>query len=428
MTRMTSLIRVLLALITLLMLADFVFRGVVPAFASGTNDFSDPYVGAWLWRHGQNPYDVALVNATARRLTQSTLPVVPIYPPTAYVLVTPFTLLPWRWANAAWVLLSVIAVGTAAWTLVRIGEFPPGSDKIWLIIAFVFAFGPFHTGIHVANAAPIAIGCSLLAVYFATREHDAAAGILIALATGLKPQLGLWIFVFYLLRRRWQLVGACALCGLVLAVTAIVRIPLSLPALVANYREDLHYWFGPGGQNDFTTANSFRLPLVNLQVVFYPLLHSTFSANFLAHAIAIAGMVVWANFVFHGRVRSEPLAISSLLALSFLSVYHRVNDAGILTLALCWVWGTVDQDLRWTRRAALGLLLLMLVPGQGVLTRLQSHLTLQVAHSWWWNLVIAPYFVWALLALSVVLLYAVAISGRDAPPHVAATSFGKPLA
>jgi hypothetical protein len=426
MTRMTSLIRVLLAVLTLLMLADFVFRGVVPALTSGTNDFSDPYVGAWLWRHAENPYDVALVNATARRLTQSTLPVVPIYPPTAYVLVTPFTLLPWGWANPAWVLLSVIAVGTTAWSLVRIGEFPPASDKIWLIIAFVFAFGPFHTGIHVANAAPIAIACSLLAVYLATRGHDAASGIMIAMATGLKPQLGLWIFVFYLLRRRWQLVRTCVLCGLVLIVTAIVRIPLSLSALVANYREDLHYWFGPGGQNDFTTANSFRLPLVNLQVVFYPLLHNAFSANLLAHAIAISGMVVWAYFVFRGRLRSEPLAISSLLALSFLSVYHRVNDFGILTLALCWALGRVDEQLRWTRRAVLFLLLLLLAPGQAVLTRLQPYLALRVTHSWWWNLVIAPYFIWVLFALSVVLLYAMVISGRDVLPQVAATSATRP--
>jgi hypothetical protein len=130
-------------------------------------------------------------------------------------------------------------------------------------------------------------------------------------------------------------------------------------------------------------------------------------------------MVVWAYFVFRGRVRSETLAISSLLALSFLSVYHRVNDAGILTLALCWALGRVDHQLRSTRRAVLFLLLLLLAPGQGVLTRLQPNLAPWVAHSWWWNLVIAPYFVWALFALSAVLLYAVVVSRREVLPQVA---------
>ena len=136
-------------------------------------------------------------------------------------------------------------------------------------------------------------------------------------------------------------------------------------------------------------------------------------------------MVVWAYVVFRGGVRSEPLAISSLLALSFLSVYHRVNDAGILTLALCWALGSVDQQLRWTRRAVLFLLLLLLVPGQGVLTRLQLYLALRVMQSWWWNLVIAPYFIWVLFALSAVLLYAAVISGRDRFPQVAASGTGK---
>jgi len=422
MTRMTRLIRVVLVVVILLMVADFVFRGVVPAFTGGRNDFSDPYVGAWLWRHGKNPYDVALVNATARQLTHSWLAVVPIYPPTAYVLVLPFSLLPWGWADAAWVLLSVIAVGITAWALVKIGELPTGSDRNWFIVAFVFAFASFHTATHVANAAPLAIACCFLAIYLAQRDHDAAAGIMIAVAAGLKPQLGLWIFVFYLLRRRWRLVEACLLGGVALIVTAVARIPLSLTALVANYREDLNYWFGPGGQNDFTTANPSRLPLVNLQVVLYPLVHRASSANLLAHAIFILGMVVWAYVVFRGGVPSEALAISSLLALSFLSVYHRVNDAGILTLAICWALGSVDPRLRWTRRAVVFLLLVLLVPGQGALTRLQPHLDQRVTQSWWWNLVIAPYFVWVLLALSAVLLYAVVISGRDGFLRVAAAS------
>jgi hypothetical protein len=103
-----------------------------------------------------------------------------------------------------------------------------------------------------------------------------------------------------------------------------------------------------------------------------------------------------------------------------------VNDAGILALALCWVMGSFDQQLRWARRAVLFLLLLMMAPGQSILTRLQPHLSLEVTQSWWWDLVIALYFVWVLFALSMVLLYAVVISGRDALPQVAATPTTEP--
>lgn len=412
-----SLTSVLLLAVTLLMIGDFVFRGVVPARNAGKNDFSDPYVGACLWRHGQNPYDVARVTATAKQLTHSDALVVPIYPPTAYVLILPFTFLPWEWANLLWALLSVLCVGITAWAIAKIGKFPANSDMWWFAVAFVFAFAPFHTGIHVANPAAITIACCLLSVYLAMQRHDVAAGILLAAATGLKPQLGIWIFLFYLLRRRWRIVWPGVLAGTALIATALARIPLSIPAFAAAYREDLHYWFGPGGQNDFTTANLSRWPLMNLQVALYPLLKSAYAANFLAYGIAISGVVLWAYAVYRGRARSETLAVSSLLALSFLAVYHRVNDTGILMLALCWAFSTLDQQPRWTRRATIFLMTLLLLPGQAVLARTQPHLPLWMTSSLWWNALIAPYGVWVLFGLSAVLLYSLVSLKKEPYPE-----------
>ncbi len=52
--------RLLLGLISLLMVADLVLRGLNLAFEPAKTDFSDVYAGAWLWRHGQNFYDSAL--------------------------------------------------------------------------------------------------------------------------------------------------------------------------------------------------------------------------------------------------------------------------------------------------------------------------------------------------------------------------------
>ena len=55
--------RLLLIGVTILMLGDFVGRGVFESWFAGKNDFSDPYCGVWLWRHAQNPYDVSLATA-----------------------------------------------------------------------------------------------------------------------------------------------------------------------------------------------------------------------------------------------------------------------------------------------------------------------------------------------------------------------------
>jgi glycosyl transferase family 87 len=412
-------IRVLLAVLVLMMLGDFVYRGFVPALTARKNDFSDPFIGAWLWRHGENPYDSALAETTSKQLVGSRLSIVPIYPPTTYLLAAPLSLLPWRSANLCWAALGLAGVGTIAWSLVHIGRFTAHDDKAWFITAIVFTFRPLHTALNVGNAAVVTTALCLLALYLAGRGHDMASGAILAIATCLKPHFGLWILAYYLVQRRWRVVATSVLVGVVLAVVAVARIPLTLPALVAGYRGNLHYWFGPGGENDFTTANPSRFPLVNLQTALYPFVHSAVAANALAYAIFILGAVIWVYAVLRGRLRSDALAISSLLALSFLSVYHRVNDAGILTLALCWGFKEGSEQLRQTRRLVVGLVL-MLAAGQSVLARSAPHLPSQVTGSSWWNLGLVPYFVWILFALSGVLLYAVVVSARSNPPHVAA--------
>lgn len=120
-------LRVVLGLVCLLMLADFVFRGVLP-FVS-RNDFSEVYVGSRLWRHGQNFYDSDLTRVTATRLTGSHVNLVLIYPPTALVLIAPFSFLPWNWADTIWHILGLVGIGITIFLLLRLGRFRLGSDR-----------------------------------------------------------------------------------------------------------------------------------------------------------------------------------------------------------------------------------------------------------------------------------------------------------
>jgi len=413
--------RLLLAIVILTMLGDFVRDDVIRALAVRKNDFSDIFIGSRLWRHGNNPYDSALATSTSKQLAGSELSIVPIYPPSAYLLATPLTLLPWKEDNLCWAVLGLVGVGTIAWSLARMGRFALKDDKAWLIVAVVFTFRPFHTALQVGNAAVITIALCLLAVYLAERDQDLLSGIILALATCVKPQLGIWIFVYYLVRRRWKVAAAVGVVGVLVAGMAVARIPLTLSAMVANYRHNLQYWFGPGGENDFTTANRFRFPLIDLQVALYPFLHSAMAANVLAYAIFISGAALWVYAMFRGHLRSAPLAISSLLALSFLCTYHRINDAGILTLPLCWAFEEGAQQLRRTRLLVV-VLVLALAAGQSVLARLGPHLPLWVTSTSWWNLILVPYFVWILLVLSAVLLYAVVVSALSNHAQVAANT------
>jgi len=412
--------RALMLVVIVVMLGDLVFRGVVPNFTTGKNDFTDPYVASWLWRHGTNPYDVAQATIAGKALTESPMRVVPIYPPTTYMLVSPLTLLSWQWANLVLATLETLSVCGMALCVVAISRHAPRDSEAWVIAALVVAFASFHTAVHVANISVISTVLCALAVYLASRDGDLWAGVLLGVATCLKPHLGVWLFAFYLLRRKWRLVAAGSMSGLLLLAASLARVGVPVNTMLSNYYGNLHYWFRPGGQNDFSLANPIRFDLANFQIVLDPLLGRS-GANAVAYGLAAFGFVLWMYAVYRNPRCSTALALTSALALSFLPVYHRVYDTGILTLVLAWIFGSAAHDPngidadhrhRLVKRIAFALFLLLMLPIQSVAIRAQAYLSPQAAQPWWWNSVIAPYTSWTLLAFSAVLLYALLASPR----------------
>ncbi len=405
----------LLLLLTLGMAGDLLVRGVGAALQACRNDFSDPYFAATLFRQGLNPYDRTLATALSIRAADCHVPVVPLYPPTAYVLFTPLTLLPWIWANVLWALLTVAGVGIVAWVLVTLGGFRVGSDQFWITIAAVFAFAPMHTAMHAANVAVIVLAVALLGVLAASRNWDIPAGILLAIAMCLKPQFGAWFLIYYLVRWRWRIIGSAALTGGTLSAIALSVIPLTFAKLLSNYSANVAYWFGPGGQNDFTAANPLHYQLFNLQVLLHPAIGDAHTTNLVTLGLFLTGLGVWGYAMFR-RKQVETLAIASLLALSALPFYHRSYEAGAFLLLLVWAL-TRLAEVRCREALFAGLALIpFLLPGQVLLSRITPHLASGVFASWWWVFVVAPYQVWALVALNLILLAAMLGSERLESP------------
>jgi hypothetical protein len=121
--------RLFFCLLIALALGDFAFRAVIPAYEPERNDFPDPYCASRIWLEGQNPYDVAFATEESVKIVHSPMSLVPVYPPTAYVLVAPLSALPWKLANLLWVLLGVGAVGVMAYVLPGIAGLSFGEDR-----------------------------------------------------------------------------------------------------------------------------------------------------------------------------------------------------------------------------------------------------------------------------------------------------------
>ena len=395
--------------ISLAMLADFVFRGLAIAFLPDKTDFTELYTSAWLWRHSQNFYDSALVTSTATRLTGCREAIAPIYPPTTLAATSLFTFLSWGWAHFLWLLLSLTGVGVTIWLLLRLGNFDIHSAQARLFITLVIAFSPLHQAFHLANIALIVVPLCLAGVFLAERRHDAWAGALLALATILKPQLGIWLLGYYLIQQRKKLLAIAALTALPFALV-LYHYPVPAEVLLASYRQNFEHWFGVGRPFGFTEG-AFPFNVNYVQIVLFQFWHNVIAVKLLAHGMFVAGLAVWGFALVRVKSRAPAtLALSSLLGLSFVSLYHSVSDATVLALVLCWALQKEKEgnQWEWPKRAACFIFCLMLLPGHSLLIRIAPHLAPFIANAWWWKLFVARYFVWLLVMFNAVLLYTLA--------------------
>jgi hypothetical protein len=415
------LLKIFLWLITILMVCDFV-HSLTLAFHPDKTDFSELYTSAWLWRHSQNPYNSALATATQQQLVGSLVQINPIYLPTGLVLISPLTLLPWGWANLIWLLLGSAGVAATIFLLLRLWRHNASALQTLAFITFLLSFDPLHQAFHLGNAALVAVPFALCSIVLAEKGTDGWAGIILGIELCLKPQIGIWILAYYLLQRRKRLFFGVLIAGMLISAIALMKMqPIPLTAAITDYQANLHYWFDPGQHFGFAEG-AFPFHVNMMQVVIYQLSHSILASKLIAHGIFLIGIILWALILWRSRFRAPAaLAISSLLALSFLSLYHGVPDATILTLAFCWAFPSASEPSERTKTTPAKtmtciLLLLMMLPGHSALMRLCPHLSRTITAAWWWNLFIARYFVWLLFALAISLLAGLLTASKPSSP------------
>jgi len=400
----------MLGVISLLMVFDFVVRGVALAFEPARTDFSEVYVGAWLWRHGENFYDSALATATQQRLIGDSTVSATLYPPTTFALFSPFSHLSWGWANFSWLMIGLAGIGATIFFLWKLADFQELDLKAAAFVTFILSFSPLHQAFHLGNMALLAVPLALGGIWLAETARNWPAGVVLGLVTCLKPQIGVWVLLYYLLRGRWRLIAAASLTGACAAGLLLLH-PIAVGEAVANYKANQWYWFAPGHLAGFTPGG-FPYHVNMFQVILYQLVHSVAAANWMARVLFVAGVVIWLAILWRAKFRvPAALAIASIVGLSFVSMYHSVSDVTVLTLALCWAIPGRAEAWTRTRVAVCAILLLMMLPGHSVLMRFSPHLPVGVTGSWWWELFVARYFVWLLFGLNVALLVGLSKSG-----------------
>ena len=423
--------RIVLALVLLAAAAEFVLRAPL-RYLQPTNwsDLAQNYAASRIWLRGQNFADPENFVALWRDEVHSTLEAKTVRthlapPPGTLVLMAPIGALPWPAAKIAWLAVLLASFAFTVWALIKIAGFRLrfrlhdwriNDPRSLAFIAACLALAPFHTGIAAENQTILVVGLCALGIWAATSQNDLAAGLLFGAACSLKPHLASLFVLYYLLRRRWRLFATAVAFTAALVLIAIAWMQICGVSWRADFFHNIKVLAAENRIDDFTSANPIRFMLINLQVPFYSFTHQAKSANLLAFSAAALLLCVWAWFVVRNHSRApELLSIATVAVITLLPVYHRFYDASLLAIPLCWSLTTLSGRLHNVARAALLLMLPFLVPGAAILQQavFDHRIPASWSESWWWDRFLMPHQSWLLVALCLLLLYALAQESRD---------------
>lgn len=372
--------RLMLTFLILLSGSEFIVRGPVRfARSSDFNDFISPYIQSKALVKGIDPYspanlvwlwppeavrpeffdqDLASGNLVLRRGIPTA------YPLTALFLLAPMTMLPWPLAHAVWLVLNLVAFAFMGLSLAWLMHLRWNETRTYIFCAFLLALAPFHTGMAAGSIAIVVVAMTAVVCLAAERRHNILAATLLAVAVSLKPQIGVPFVFYFLLRRRWRLAGTAIGIVAFFAAVAVLRLAVASAPWIENYLYDNRMLFSRGSLGDFTEADPIRFGLVNLQVLLYVILHDRAVANGLALAVAIVAGLWWLFLLSKRSGSGQPLlALSALVVISLLPVYHRLYDASLLIFPLAWSLTELSGRVRSLGNITFCLILPFLVPG-----------------------------------------------------------------
>lgn len=419
----------LLFLFVALFATEFLVRGPARFLGSGFifNDFISPLAQSKAWVGGADPYspqevlrlwpkDAAHVDFLSRDAAAGTMAAkdgVPSpYPISCFPLLAPFSRAPWSTIHPAWLATNFVCALLLIGGLASFAELSRNDRRTYIFWGLALGFAPLHTAVAGGNLIVVVGACVVVAMCLAKHNHEIMAGALLGIAACLKPPVGLVFLAYYFFSRRWRTALAGAAVAILVAAAAVLRYGLTVAQWVPSYSANIREMFGAAGINDFSAANYLRFQLLNLQMPVYSVVGDSHAASLITWSITGVLVLWWTVLLMRRTEGQELLDLSTIATIGLLPVYHRFVDAVVLLLPLCFCLKVrVDKHKQIALVIAL-LLLPFLVPGASLLATLadSGRIPSRVTSGWWWNAAVMPHEAWAVLAVALVLLYAMSLA------------------
>jgi hypothetical protein len=210
-------------------------------------DFAHYYTYATVVRLGQNPFDPQTVAHVDSMLNIRRAGAAANYPPLFYLLMQPWTALPFRPAAALWLLAMQACLGGAlALCIRRFGS--PASVGVAATLFVAFTFQPLIENLALGQVNPLLLLLVTLAWWGMRTERQWVAAASVALCPIIKVQYALLLPLLWWMGQRRVLGRALCLIGAGLAIGVALLGP-------AHHLEYLKYLFGPPEYLSAWTAN-----------------------------------------------------------------------------------------------------------------------------------------------------------------------------
>jgi hypothetical protein len=384
-------------------------------------DFASVHSAVRTWIHGGDPYDLSAVVATWREAKiftgRDASYFATVYPPTSLLLIVPLALLPAGVAMWLWLLLTLVLLAIQFAALMDMARLSWRDSRGLLLVGAALVSAPFQFGILAGQLSIPAISLCIIAFWCAGNRKERLAGVILGLASALKPQLGGPLIIYYLVQKRQSIAGPAVVCGTMILLIAVAAMRISHIGWIAGWTHSIALTTQPGNVNDYGRAAPFRDEIVDLKMLVVSLIDDSRALRAAIGLIELA-LVAWYVRSFLKREkwneRIELVALAGFSGLILLPIYHRVYDMALLSTALAWALAELDGP---ARRRAIGLLIPMavfLIPFdivKSVGTRF--HQLGEISRTGWWQAMFAPHYAWGLLALTIGLIWVMGRPSRS---------------
>ena len=379
---------------------------IAPIKASGSSaDFAPIYSSASAWVKGINPY---LQELSKGKNFPS------VYPLNTFILISPLTVVSWPYAKVIWMVINIVVLIALLASMVILAGFPLTSYEALLLIISSLALTPIQSCIVMGQPTIIAIAFGIWSIWLSRYKYDIFSGILLAFGLSLKIHCAIPFMIYYVFRRRWNILAISTCVMVVIFTIGVLRLGLNDFSWLLSWQENLKSSFLPGGINDPSGANPIRYELLNLHFPLAILIKDQTIVNAIviiitSIALLIFGKLTKLTYNFYDDI----LLLSALSIISLLSTYHRGYDAAILIIPITLIIVMLNNEYRHYIRLIVLTIIPFYIYGLGTLVKMARNgiIPSKFVGTWYWNILIT-HRVWSLLILSSILIYLMIIRKR----------------